>query len=112
MFGSDVDLVVGGLAVGLIALNYASRRWPHIGWLQHFRWAEFSAAQQRTMRRRAGIHTGVKFILLGLVLPLGYVAVTVMMFKDFTPTSIALVALSSAASIGLGIFTVARNARG
>jgi len=48
---------------------------------------------------------------MGLGLPMGYVALTVMFFNDFTPTGIALVAVCSILLIGLGITAIWRNRR-
>jgi len=54
----------------------------------------------------------VEFILLGIVIPIGYGVLTIMMFNDFKPLPTALVLASSALCLGLGIAAIVRNARG
>lgn len=112
-FGDDdVKVVFGVLVLVWIGLQYAARRYPGVAWLQALKLRELSPRQQRAAERRANFMSGIEFILLGVVIPLGYLALTVMMFNDFRLVPTALVALTSAACIGVGVYAIARNARG
>ena len=108
----DAKVVFGVLVLIWIALQYAARRRPDVEWLQALKLPELSPRQKRIAERRAHIYGGLHFILLGLVIPMGYIALTVMTFNDFERTPTVLVLLTSAVSIGIGIIAIARNARG
>lgn len=105
----DVKILFGFVALVWVGLQYAARRFPEIEWLQALKLPELSPRQQRIAERRANFFAGIEFILLGLVIPMGYVALTVMMFHDFTVLPMTLVGLSSAACIGIGIYALLRN---
>lgn len=105
----DMKVIFGFVVVVWIALQYAARRFPDVPWLQALKLPEPTARQKRIAERRANFSAGVEFILLGLALPMGYIALTVMTFSDFSFLPTTLVALTSAACIGLGIFGLARN---
>lgn len=112
MFSREVEIVLGVLVMVFLALQFAAKRRPGIAWLRAFRMPELSPAQQRRARRRGNIFAGVEFILLALVIPMGYVALTVMTFSRFDPMWTTFVILSSALCLILGIVAIARNARG
>src|SRR5687768_2384587 len=80
------------VALGLVfAGSYFARRNPHIRWLQGFRLPQLSE-QQRARRRRTGnAMAGAEMMLLGLVLPLGFGALTLMTWSDFDRTSWTIV---------------------
>jgi hypothetical protein len=61
------------------------------------------------MRRRANVQAGLEMVLMGLSLPLLYLAATVMFFHDFTTTGMVLVAAGSLLLIGLGFAAVWRS---
>ena len=108
----DIEMVLGVLAMLFMALAFAAKRRPDIAWLRVFRMPELSKERQERQRRRANVYAGVELILLGLVIPLGYGALTVMMFNDFKPLPTTLVLVSSAICIGLGSVAIVKNARG
>ena len=112
MFGRDVELVLGVLAMAFLAVQFAAKRRPDIAWLQAFRLPELSPELKARQQRRANLYAGVEFILLGIVIPIGYGVLTIMMFNDFKPLPTALVLASSALCLGLGIAAIVRNARG
>jgi len=62
--------------------------------------------QRARIRRRSNVHAGIELILLGIVVPIGYLISTVMMFN--TPTALGLtLALGSALLlISLGIVAI------
>lgn len=110
----DVQLVLVGVLAVLFGLSALSRQFPHIAWLQLFRFnaPRLSEEQRAKMRQRANIHAGIELILLGMVVPIGYFATTIMMFNDPTPTGIAIALGSALLLIGLGITAIWRNRKG
>ena len=108
-----IQLTLGSLVLAVWALSRLAQRFPQVGWLQVFRdaWPKLSEEQKAKMRRRGNIYAGVEMILLGMVIPLGYAALTVMFFNKFTPTGIFLALASSLLLIGLGITAIVRARR-
>lgn len=80
-----LQLVLAGTLLLVFGLSALSRRFPHVRWLQAFRYErpQLTEKQRERWRRRGMIHSGIELILMGLVLPMGYAALTVMMFNDF-----------------------------
>ncbi len=109
----NVQMVLVGIIAIVFALSKLSRRFPEVAWLQVFRFdpPQLSAEQKAKHRRRANIGGGVELILLGTMLPMGYAAMTVMMFNDFTPMATTLVLAGSALCIGFGVSAIWRNRR-
>ena len=109
----NVQLVLGGLMALVFGLSALSRRLPHVAWLQVFRYdpPRLSEAQRARIRRRSNIHAGIEMILMGMALPLLYVASTVMLFNNFTTGWTALVLAGSLLLIGLGITAIWKNRR-
>jgi len=105
-------VLAGGLAV-VFGLSALSRRFPDAAWLQLFRRAmpRLTEQQRAKVRRRVNIQAGVEMILMGLVLPLLYVAATVMFFHAFTATGTALVLVCSMVLIAAGATAVWRSRR-
>jgi hypothetical protein len=99
--------VIVAMLSGLSAL---SRRFPHIAWLQHFDVdvPQLSEEQKAKMRRRSNLRAGVKWILLGIVLPMGYAVHTVMLFSDITRTGMAIVLTGSVVCIAVGVTAIVR----
>jgi hypothetical protein len=108
-----IKLVCGGVFALLVGLSALARRFPHVAWLQVFRYSPppLSEAEQARMRRRSDVHTGVQFILMGIALPLLYGAATVMFFNDFTIAATTLVLAGSVLCIGLGATAIWRSRR-
>jgi hypothetical protein len=107
------QLALVGLMVVVFGLSALSRRLPDVVWLRAFRFnpPHLSQEQRATMRRRSDVLAGIELILLGIVLPLLYVASTLMFFNDFTGTATTLVLASSFLSIWMGITAIWRNRR-
>lgn len=105
-----VVVMVTAVVWGLVTL---SRRRPDVAWLEPWRTAfpRPTEAQRQRMRRRASAYAGAELILLGVVIPIGYVALTVMMFNDFTPGWLIAVAASSLLCIGLGVTALVQSRR-
>lgn len=108
-----IQLVLVGLLVAVLGLSALSRRFPHVAWLRVFRYdaPRLSAQQRATIRQRSNIHAGIELILMGIVLPLLYVAGTVMFFNNFSRAATTVVCAGSAFCIGLGVAAIWRNRR-
>jgi hypothetical protein len=107
------QLVVVGLFALLFALSALSRRFPHVAWLQHFRYARprLSDEQRAKMRQQANVYAGVELILLGIVVPIAYFALTVMMFNEPTMLGTTLAFGSALVLISLGSVAIWTNRR-
>lgn len=110
----DVQIVLVSVLGLLYGLSALSRRFPHVAWLQLFRFEppRMSEEQRAKARRRANVHGGVELIMLGIGLPMAYLAMTVMFFNETTTIEMALVLTGSALCIGLGITAIRRSRRG
>jgi hypothetical protein len=106
-----VQLVLVGIIVVLFGASALARRFPDIGWLQVFRYdpPQLSEEQRALMRRRSDINSGIQLILLGIGLPLIYVASTIMFFNDFEAIPTVLVVAGSVVCIGLGVTGIRRS---
>jgi hypothetical protein len=87
----------------------AAKRLPDVAWLRPFRPAVVSPEIRERRRKRANRYTGIELILFGLVVPMGYVALTVMMFNDFEPLWTAGVIITSLTCVTLGITALVKN---
>ncbi len=108
-----VQLVLIGFLALLFGMSALSRRFPHIVWLQLFRYhaPRLSEEQQAKIRQRANIHAGIELILLGIVVPMVYFATTVMMFNEPTTTGTTIALASALFLIGLGTAAIWHNRR-
>ncbi len=113
VFSQETQLVLLGLLAVVYGVSALARRFPHVAWLKPFRnpFGKLSPAQQAKMRRRANMHAGIELILLGVIVPMGYVVLTVMMFNDFDTVPTLLVLGASLLCIGLGITAIVRSRR-
>lgn len=107
------QLVVVLLLATVFGLLAASRRYPHIAWLRRFSNAlpRLPEEQRRKARKRGDFYAGVQLILLGIALPFGYAALTIMTFSSFTTTQTVLVGAGSLLCIGLGIIAISHSRR-
>lgn len=109
----QLQIVVAVIGVIIFGLSLMARRFPDVAWLEPFHFDKHLTPRQRvTMRRRTNVLAGMEMILAGILLPLGYIALTVMFFNSFTPKGITLTFLGSALCIGLGITAIVRRNRG
>jgi hypothetical protein len=109
-----VKVIAVGILAAVYGLSALSRRFPDVGWLQHFRYErpQLSEEHRARMRRRANVYAGVELIMIGIGLPMAYVVLTVMMFNDITAKEMAIVLTGSALCIGLGVTAIVRRHRG
>lgn len=108
-----VQLVILGVLAAVFGLSALSRRYPHVAWLQPFRfhWPQLPAEQRESMRRRANVHAGIELILLGFAVPIVYVGSSIMMFNDPTAWGLTISIAIAALLIALGSTGVWRNTR-
>jgi len=108
-----VQLVLVGFLAVLFGMSALSRRFPHIAWLQLFRYnaPRLSDEQRANLRQRANVHAGIELILLGIVVPMVYFASTVIMFSEPTVTGTTISLTSALLLIGLGTAAIWRNRR-
>jgi hypothetical protein len=108
-----VQMVLAGIIAVVFGMSALSRRFPHVSWLQVFRYdpPRLSEKQRARMRKSANITAGLELILLGIGLPMLYVVSTVMFFGSFTTTGIILTFASSVLCIGLGATGIWRSRR-
>ena len=93
----------------VFALRSLASRFPQVSWLQMFRLPQLSEAQRAKQRRRGNVMAGLELILLGIIVPLGYGALTLMTFSDFTTAGVLFVAAGSIACIGFGVTAFWQN---
>lgn len=104
-------VVVGSAVVVLYGLSFLSQRFPHVGWLRSFRIPWLKNEGGSRMARTATISVGAQLILLGLVLPIGYVVLTVMTFSNLTTRGMTLAVAGSVLCIVLGIAAIVQGSR-
>jgi hypothetical protein len=99
-----IQLIVLGIVGSLFVLSLVSRRLPRVRGLQPFQHAfrPLSPAQREVARRRSDMLAGVQFILLGLVLPVGYVVLKIMMFNEPTTQGFLIAGAGSLVCFVLG----------
>ena len=107
------QVVVGSIVTVVWGLSALSQRFPHVAWLQHFRLprSKLTEAQQARMNRRATVYAGAQLILLGIILPLGYVVLTVMTFNTVRTGTFAIVLAGSVLCVVLGIIAIVQSMR-
>jgi hypothetical protein len=107
------QIVVGSIVAVVYGLSTLSRRFPHVAWLQHFRIPRphLTEEQQARMTRRTTVYAGAQLILLGMILPLGYLVLTVMTFGTVRAGAMTLILSGAALCVVLGITAIVRGGR-
>ncbi len=103
MLSYRVQLILVAVVGVIMGLSALSRRFPHVAWLQAFRLPEPSPQQQAEIRRRSYALEAVRFLIAGLVVPFGYLVLTVMSFREVTPAGMGVSLAISALCIGLAV---------
>ena len=100
-----------GIAVLLImGLSYLARRRPDVRWLQACNFQAHLTEEQRARLRRTQNRTaGAELILLGMIIPMGYLGLKVMFFSAVQRMELVLVGLLGATCIVLGFVALLRN---
>lgn len=110
---STLQIVVASVAMLVMLLGWLARRHPEARWLRAFNLRDrLTPAQQRELKRSSDVAAGMQLILLGIVVALGYVALTVMLFNEFTTGGVVLVTVCSLGCIVAGVIGIGKsNAR-
>jgi hypothetical protein len=110
----DITMVLAAFAGAMFGLSALARRFPQVAWLRHFRrlFPRLGEAERAKLRRRSNVYAGAQLILMGVALPLGYGALTMMTFGSFGRTEVAWVLGASALCIALGVTALWRNRAG
>jgi hypothetical protein len=110
-----IETVVVSLVLVLFGVAVLSRRFRNVAWLQRFPFdhprLRLSEEERARMQRRLAVRDGVKFILLGLALPPGYLMLEMMLLSDISKTKLAVVLAGSVLCIGVGIRTIVGRPR-
>lgn len=108
-----IQTVVVSLVLVLFGLAVLSGRFRNVAWLERFRFEHprLSEEDRARMRRRAAVRAGVEFILLGLVLPPGYLMLEVMLMSDVSKTELAVVLAGAVLCIGVGTTAIVGRPR-
>ena len=105
------QIVVGSMVAIVYGLSALSRRLPHVAWLQYFRLPWLNKEQQGRTRRRGNLYAGAQLILLGTILPVGYLVLTVMTFNTVRAGTLTLVLAGSFLCVMLGITAIVQGGR-
>lgn len=110
-FPDSVKAILVGLIAIAVALGWLARTFPHVTWLQLFRIpdSQMTEAQREKQRRASNRHTAVEIVLVGLALPVGYVLLTVISFRELETMPMAAVGVGSVLCITFGIWSFVRN---
>lgn len=74
-----LKFILGSLALLIMALGFAARRFPTVGWLQHFDFQRHLTPEQRERNRRRGNRiAAAQFVLFGFVLVMGFILLTIL----------------------------------
>src|SRR5258707_11804639 len=111
VFPDTVKAILLCLFLVLFGLNRLSQAFPHIAWLQVFRFPvrQMSDEQKAKRRRSANRLAGLQMAIAGLVLPFLYFVSTVMLFNEPKTIPLIIVSTCSVLCIGLGIWILVRN---
>jgi hypothetical protein len=101
-------LIVGTIIV-LFLLSRATRRYPHVEWLQSFKFNDPRTEEQKRRARRTGeIMGGIELIGIGAAAPPVYLLSTVFMFSNPNPAILAASIVFGVAFILLGIRAIVK----
>lgn len=106
-----------GMAViaGGIVIVWIARRFPTVAWLRPFQLAMFqvqlSEPQKARRRRWASIQAGLEIMILGLLIPAGYVLSKVMMFDNINSGPLAISLAAMLACFVLGFWVILKERR-
>ena len=109
LFPDFVKVPIMGLIVALFVLVQAARRYPHVEWLRPFYFPDRRTEAQKQRARHSGnIMAGIQMIGFGLVIPVGYAILDIMMFSTMSRPEMMIVSGCSILCVALGIFVMAR----
>lgn len=107
----SVKAILLGL-ISIVFLLWRLARWfPHVAWLQVFRFPVIQMSEeQRAKQRRSGNRmVGLEMVLVGVVVPLLYFGSSIMFFSEFQTLPAIIVTACSALCMALGLWIFVRN---
>ena len=103
-----VKIAIGAPVLIITILSFVARKRPDVRWLQHFNFQAHLTEEQRARnRKRQNVLVGAELILAGVIIPVGYFALKVMLFKTIDAIELVVVGLLSLLCFGLGIAAIA-----
>ena len=104
-----VFVVIG---VAVFALVKLAPRYPHVPWLQAFRYMDRRSEEQKERdRRRANVMGGLQFIVFGIAIPPAYLILDAMMWSTMSQLEIIVVSAVALLFIAVGITAIVRARR-
>ena len=105
------EAILLGVIATAFTLVWLARTFPQLTWLQALRFPGFQPSEEQRARRRrtADRIAALQIMGLGLVLPFGYVVLTIMMFNDFETAPTIVVGACSVLCIAIGIWGLLRH---
>lgn len=105
----ETVLVVPVLVI--VALSILARKRPDVRWLQVFNLQSRLTEEQRArLRRTQNRRAGAELIMLGIVIPLGFLGLKMMLFfSSISAVELVVVGLLSATCIVGGVVALVRN---
>lgn len=105
-----LELVLAVPVILIMGLSFWARRRPEVRWLQAFNLRRGLTDEQRTrLRKTQNQAIGAQLLLFGIIVPLGYGALKVMLFTEVRPAELVVVGGLSLLCIVAGIAALARN---
>ena len=109
LFPDFIKVPIMGIIATVFVLSQAARRYPHVEWLRKFELPDRRTPEQKRRAERSGqIMAGIQMILLGLVIPPGYLILEVMFMSDPSTLEMVLVGSGSLLCIGFGITAIVK----
>lgn len=105
-----LELLLGIVAVLIMALSFFARKRPDVRWLQPFNFgARLTPEQRARLRRNQNRTAGAELILLGVIVAMGYLGLKTMFVSEVQAAELVLVGVLSTTCIVLGIVALARS---
>jgi hypothetical protein len=102
-----LTLIIGGALI----FSRLAPRYPQVAWLQKFRLPDNRTEEQKARARRSADFTaGIQMILMGLLLPFGYLMLSMMLLFS-SPSTLGFVVVGgmSVVLIAMGIWAIAKS---
>lgn len=103
-------ILIGIPVLVIMGLSFLARKRPATRWLQAFNFqAHLTEGQRGRLRRTQNATAGAQLILLGIIIPIGYLGLEAMFLSSVETSELVVVGLLSVACVSAGIAALARN---
>lgn len=100
----SLKIIFGIILLAFWVLSVLARRNPHVPWLQAFNFrSRLTPEQQKRLRRASNRTAALELILLGIMIPFGYIVLKLIFFNAMQPGEIVLVACLSLLCMVAGV---------